>query len=75
MYYLYVGEPMVLLFRVYDRKNVLVAEHTRESWPGAWFEGWDCTVQHCTGFSYSTGEVEPILLPPTWLDRFRAKLP
>lgn len=66
---------MVLLFRVYDAKNNLLAEHTRELWPGAWSENWKCTQRHCTAFIYSIGEVEPISLPPTWLDNLRARLP
>ncbi len=74
-YYIGAGEPMLLLFKVYDKNNVLIAKHTREVWPGAGVENWNCTPQRCTEFIYSIGEVESIPLPPTWLDGIMTKIP
>lgn len=74
-YYIGAGEPMLLLFKVYDRNHNLIAEHTRDVWPGAGVANWNCTPQYCLEFIYSIGEVEPIHLPPTWLDNLRARLP
>lgn len=75
-YFISSREPMILLFKVYDRTGkILLAEYTRDVLPGAWFENWTCTQQRCTEFQYSTGEVDPILLPPTWLDNLLAKFP
>ncbi len=75
MYYISFGEPMELLFRVFDKKNNLIAEYTREAWPGAVFEAWVCEAGPCTAFIFETGDAEPIRLPPTWLDRLRSKIP
>ncbi len=66
---------MILLFKIYDSSNNLLAEHTRELWPGAWDENWKCTPERCSEFIYSIGDVDPISLPPTWLDNLRARLP
>lgn len=41
LHYITVGEPMVILIRVYDKSGNLIAKHTRTSWPGAAVEDWD----------------------------------
>ena len=74
-FYIFAGEKMVLLFQVFDREGVLIAEHTRKSIPGGAIKDWDCDKGHCTAFAYEIGDTEPIHLPPTWLDRWRAKIP
>ena len=74
-YYISSGEPMVLLFQIYDRGDNLVAEYTRDAWPGAVTETWICAQGACTEFYFETGDAEPIRFPPTWLDRIRAKIP
>lgn len=69
-YYISAGDPMIVLFKVYDGAGkILLAEYTRELWPGAWFEHWTCNQQHCTEFQYSIGEVETISLPTFNLSR------
>ncbi len=75
IYYISFGEPIVLLFRVFDKNDVLIAEHTRETWPGATTENWICAAGPCTEYIFAIGEAESIRLPPTWLDRLRAKIP
>jgi hypothetical protein len=74
-YYISSGEPMALLFRVFDRNGNLLAEYTRESWPGAATETWVCDAGHCTELYFETGDTKPLAFPPTWLDRMRAKIP
>ncbi len=75
VYFLSAGDPIKVLFRVYDKEQKLLAEYTREIDSGAWAERWTCDAQNCSEFIYSIGEVAPISLPPTWLDGLRAKLP
>lgn len=75
IYYISFGEPMELLFLVFDKNNDLLAKHTRAAWPGAVFESWTCEAGTCTAFIFETGDAEPISLPPTWLDRLLAKIP
>lgn len=74
-YFISSGEPMVLLFRVYDKDHHLIAEHTRNAWPGAATERWTCKDGKCTEYFFEIGDADPITLPPGWLDRMRAKLP
>jgi hypothetical protein len=74
-YYISSGEPMVLLFQVFDHSENLIAEYTRDVWPGAATENWICDEGPCTEYIFETGDTDPIKLPPTWLDRLRAKIP
>jgi hypothetical protein len=74
-YYISSGEPMVLLFQVYDHDNNLIAEYTRDAWPGAATETWVCKGGPCTEFYFETGDAAPIKFPPSWVDKLRAKIP
>jgi hypothetical protein len=74
-FYISSGEPMVLLFQIFDRDDNLLAEYTRDAWPGAAVEDWYCDAGPCTKLAFEIGDAEPIRLPPTWLDRLRAKIP
>ncbi len=74
-YYISSGDPMILLFQIFDRGDNLIAEYTRNAWPGAAFNAWICEAGPCTAYIFETGDAEPIRLPPTWLDRLLAKIP
>ena len=69
------GNQMRLLFRLFDRNQELVGEYDRFYDPGGWREGWTCAQQACTEFSWGSQDEDRIKLPPTRLDRLRAKLP
>lgn len=74
-YYMSSGEPMILLLRVYDKDQHLIAEYVRDAWPGAATSFWTCEAQRCTEYTYETGDDGFITLPPDWFARMRAKLP
>ena len=69
------GLQMRFLFRLFDRKQELVGEYDRLYDPGGWREGWTCIEHTCSQFSWGSQEEDRIKLPPTRLDRLRAKLP
>jgi len=69
------GLQMRFLFRLFDRKQELVGEYDRLYDPGGWREGWTCIEQTCSEFSWGSQDEDRIKLPPTRLDRLRAKLP
>lgn len=66
-----------MLFRVFDRDRRLIGEYVRRNYIGNPIVGnrWECTKDECTEFWWNSGDDDRIALPPSWLDRLRAKLP
>jgi hypothetical protein len=69
------GNPMVLMFKVFDREHELVGEYVRRLEPGSFREDWACDKDRCSEYSWTTDGGDPIILPPSWLDRLRAMIP
>lgn len=69
------GAETTHVYRVYGPNQTLVGEYTRSYLGGHYRPEWDCDAATCSEFRWDTHEEDRIALPPTGLDRLRARLP
>jgi hypothetical protein len=66
-----------MMFRVFDQDHKLIGEYIQMHHIGhpTLRNQWACTKDHCTEYRWNSADNDRILLPPSWLDELRAKLP
>jgi hypothetical protein len=70
------GQPMQVLIRIYDARQVLRGETVREIEQGGADDLWRCDAGGCTAYRYGLGpRAEAIALPPSGWVKVRAAIP